>query len=105
MRRYQGRIVEWLTVHGINRFGLTYRLDPDAAATMVGYFVQAVRTAGLLHSPGRTLSTPSSLPACPPPAAGFNRDTEAWWLHFPARRIGERRSLAKLEDTTSEDSH
>lgn len=45
-------LVQWLIDQQITRVGLTYRLDPDAAADMVGYFVQALRSAELLKHQG-----------------------------------------------------
>ena len=37
--KHQEYIIEWLRAQRINRVGLTYRLDPEAAVDMVGYFI------------------------------------------------------------------
>lgn len=48
----QEYIVEWLLANKINRVGLTYRLDPDTAVNMVGYFMRALRSVELLSHQG-----------------------------------------------------
>ncbi|MGI6150250.1 MAG: cobalamin-binding protein [Firmicutes bacterium] len=91
----QERIVEWLTVHRINRVGLTYRLDPDAAATMVGYFVQAVRTARLLHSQGGPVDA-IFFAGLPTACARIQQEHKGLVVTFPGgESVSE--SLAKLK--------
>ncbi|KLU39070.1 MAG: cobalamin-binding protein [Limnochordia bacterium] len=50
--KHQEYIIEWLRAQRINRVGLTYRLDPEAAVDMVGYFIRALRSAELLSHQG-----------------------------------------------------
>lgn len=45
-------IIEWLRTAGVNRIGLSYRLDRDDAVNMVGYFINELKNSGMLYYQG-----------------------------------------------------
>lgn len=53
----QEKVVQWLIANKVTRVGLSYRLDPDVAVNMVGYFVRALRNAELLFYQGGPIET------------------------------------------------
>jgi len=45
-------VLDWLRSIGINRIGLSYRLDRDEALNMVGYFINELKNNGMMHYQG-----------------------------------------------------
>jgi hypothetical protein len=45
-------VLDWLRSEGINRIGLSYRLDRDEAVNMVGYFINELKNNGMMHYQG-----------------------------------------------------
>lgn len=45
-------VIDWLRIAGINRVGLSYRLDQDEAVSMVGYFIKELKNNGMMYFQG-----------------------------------------------------
>lgn len=53
----QEKIVQWILDNNITRVGVSYRLDPSTAVTMVGYLVAGLKRANLLTYQGGPISS------------------------------------------------
>lgn len=58
--RYEIRrrvVIDWILVNGIERLGISYRLDQEDAVNMMGYLIEDFRKEGLLKYQGGQLDT------------------------------------------------
>ena len=53
----QKRLIDWIKSKGISHIGISYRLDQDNAVSMVGYLMNTLDNANLLHHQGGPIKT------------------------------------------------